>query len=77
MSQVYPSDLFHAALSEAIQASGYSPTGLGQIWSAENDINPRTNEQRVRRLLEALPIQVVDLISLLDAIGYDVTIKKR
>jgi hypothetical protein len=74
---ITPADLFHRSLVQAIVESNKTPTRLGHIWSVENDVNPRTNEQRVRRLIDALPIQVTDLISLMDALDYDVLLKKR
>jgi hypothetical protein len=73
----YPADLFHQSVVRAIVASNETPARLGHLWSAENDANPRTNEQRIRRLVDALPIQVTDLISLMDALGYDVEISNR
>ena len=77
MSKQYPHDRLHAAIVKALDGSGFTTAGLGVLWSAETDDAPRTCEQRVRRLREGLPLQAVDIVNLMDAIGYDVVLKKR
>jgi hypothetical protein len=75
--EIYPHDRLHQAIVTALDKSGLTTAGLGMILSAEVDAEPRTCEQRIRRLREGLPMQAIDLVSLLDAIGYDVVLKKR
>ena len=77
MSKKYPHDRLHASIVKALDASGFTTAGLGMVWSAEVDEAPRTCEQRIRRLREGLPLQAIDIVSLMDAIGYDVVLKKR
>jgi hypothetical protein len=50
---------------------------LGAFLSAENDKDPRTNEQAVRRWFRRMPVQVIDLICLLDSIGLKLQIVPR
>jgi hypothetical protein len=78
MSKKYPHDRLHAAIVKALDDSGFTAYGLGIMLSAETDEAPRTCEQRIRRLRDqGLPIQAIDIVSLMDAIGYDVVLKKR
>jgi hypothetical protein len=73
----YPHEKFHESVKNVMVSSGLTIAGLGRILSAENDKDPRTCEQQIRRLEKLLPYPVIELISFLDALGYDVTIKKR
>ena len=73
----YPHNRLHSAIVTALDKSGLTTSGLGMVLSAEVNALPRTCEQRIRRLREGLPMQVIDLVSLLDAIGYDIVLKKR
>ena len=73
----YAHDRLHAALVQALDESGLTIAGLGMMWSAEVDQSPRTCEQRVRRLRNKLPQQMIDIISLMDAVGCKLTLEKR
>jgi hypothetical protein len=73
----YPHEQFHAALVQALKSSGRTIPGLGHFLSAENDKAPRTNEQKVRRLLKRLSPEIIDLICLLDSIGLRLQIVPR
>ena len=77
MSKPSPHDRFHQSVMQALEASGLTIPGLGMVLSAEIDESPRTCEQRIRRLRSGLPVQVIDLVYLLDAIGYEFVLKKR
>ena len=65
----------HRQIQEAIAASGLSPTELGKAWN--NGTNPRSNEQRIRRLLRVLPTSLADLESLLEAIDHKIEIRRK
>jgi hypothetical protein len=73
----YPHEQFHDDLVKALKSSGRTIAGLGAFLSAENDKDPRTNEQAVRRWFRRLPVQVIDLICLLDSIGLRLQIVPR
>ena len=73
----YPHEIFHASLVAALKSSGRTIPGLGYFLSAENDKAPRTNEQKVRRLLKRLSPEIIDLICLLDSIGLKLQIAPR
>jgi hypothetical protein len=73
----YPHETFHTALVQALKSSGRTIPGLGHFLSAENDKAPRTNEQKVRRLLKRLSPEIIDLICLLDSIGLRLQIVPR
>jgi hypothetical protein len=73
----YPHDRLHKKIVEALDASGLTIVGLGRVLGAEVDLAPKTCEQRIRRLREGLPIQTIDLVSLMDAIGYEIVLKKK
>jgi hypothetical protein len=73
----FPHEKFHEAIKTAMLSSGLTIAGLGRILSAENDKDPRTCEQQIRRLEKRLPYPVIELVSFLDALGYDVILKKR
>lgn len=74
---IYPADRFHAEIIQALDASGLTTVGLGRVLGAETDLAPRTCEQRIRRLRLGLPIQAIDLVSLLDAIGWEVVLRRK
>ena len=76
-SKEYAHDRLHSAIAQALVDSGLTTAGLGMMWSAELDEAPRTCEQRVRRLRKRLPKQMIDIISLLDAIGCKLTLEKK
>jgi hypothetical protein len=77
MDNQYPHDLLHQSIVNALADSRLTTTGLARILSAENDKAPRTCEQQIRRLEKRLPMPVIELVSFLDALGYDVILKKR
>lgn len=76
-SKKYAHDRLHSAIVKTLDESGLTIAGLGMLWSAEIDEAPRNCEQRVRRLRKRLPKQMVDLVSLLDAIGCKLTLEKK
>lgn len=76
MDSQYPHQKFHAALVAAIDEKGESNRRLGYLWAAETDEDPATMARRIDRLREGLPKPAIDIISLLDALGYRVEIKK-
>jgi hypothetical protein len=73
----FPHEAFHHSLAQSLASSGRTIAGLGQFLSAENDKDPRTNEQMIRRLRKRLSPQVIELISLLDSIGLELTLVPR
>lgn len=73
----YPHEKFHDSIKSAMLTSGLTIVDLSRILSAENDKDPRTCEQNIRRLKTRLPYPVIELISFMDALGYDVILKKR
>lgn len=79
MSNQYPHDRFHAALIDAIDGHGdqrLSNRRLGHIWAAETNEDPAVMARRIDRLRRGLPKSAIDIISLLDALGYRVEIKQ-
>jgi hypothetical protein len=73
----YPHDRLHQEIVQALDGSRLTTVGLGRVLGAETDLAPKTCEQRIRRLRSGLPIQVIDLVSLMDAIGYEVAIRPK
>lgn len=73
----HPHDRFHQSIVEALESSGFTIAELGRNLSEKNGKDPRTCEQQIRRLEKRLSVPVIELISVLDAFGYDVIIKKR
>lgn len=73
----YPHDRLHRQIIQALDTSGLTTVGLGRVLGAETDLAPRTCEQRIRRLRSGLPIQAIDLVSLLDAIGWEVVLRRK
>lgn len=76
MNIQYPYDRFHDRLIEILNECGESDRRLGYLWAAETDEDPATMARRINRLREGLPKPTIDIISLLDAMGYRVEIKK-
>jgi DNA-binding response OmpR family regulator len=72
----YPHERFHARLIEILDEGGESNRRLGYIWAAETDEDPSILARRVDRLRRGLPKPAIDLISLIDALGYRIEIKK-
>jgi hypothetical protein len=72
-----PHDRFHQSIVKALDKTELSNRGLGRLWSAETDEDPAVCARRIDRLREGLPMQVIDLVCLMDAIGYEVVLKKR
>jgi hypothetical protein len=70
-----PSDRFHQSIVNALNKTELSNRAIGLIWSAETDEDPAVCARRVDRLREGLPMQVIDLVCLMDAIGYQVVLK--
>ena len=70
-------DRFHDAIVGAIATSGMSIPEIGRSWGETISEDARTCEQRVRRFNGGLPLPVLDLVEMMDAIGYDVVLKKR
>jgi DNA-binding phage protein len=73
----FPHESFHKSLIREIANSGQTIAGLGRTLSKENDKLPRTNERMIRRLRDRLNPQVMELITLLDALGLELTIVPR
>lgn len=66
-------DRFQNAVLRAIESSDMSPSQIAGVLR----IAPRTCDQRLRRLRSKLPIQIMDLLDLMDAVGYEINVKKR
>lgn len=73
----FPPDRLHRAIVDAINSKKLTDAGLGAVLSPEIDESPRTCAQRVRRLKGGLPLQVIDLSLLLDAIGFELRVVKK
>jgi hypothetical protein len=73
----FPHETFHHSLAQALANSGQTIAGLGRSLSEENGKLPRTNEMMIRRLRDRLNPQVIELITLLDALGLELAIVQR
>jgi hypothetical protein len=70
----FPHETFHHSLAQALANSGQTIAGLGRSLSEENGKFPRTNERMISRLRDRLNPQVIELITLLDALGLELAI---
>lgn len=73
----YPADRFHAEFVKVIDESPLTTYGIGHRWAAETDEDPGVLRKRVDRWKANQPKTIRDLISLMDALGYDVRIVRR
>lgn len=73
----YPSDRFHEAFNEAIASTGLTPAQVARHWSAETDKDPLAMQMTLGRWAKRLPKTIVDLVSLLDALDFEIIIQRR
>lgn len=73
----YPSDRFHESFKAAIASTGMTPAEIARAWSAETDKAPLAMQMTLGRWTKALPKTVIDLVSLLDALDFEIVIQRR
>jgi hypothetical protein len=71
------SEKVHKAIVAAIDSTRMNATAIGEIYGPELKTVPRTLEQRVRRLLSRLPVPMRQTVDFLDAIGWEIVVKRK
>ena len=71
------SEKVHKAIVAAIDSTGLNATAIGERYGPGLRTVPRTLEQRVRRLLSRLPVPMKQTVDFLDAIGWEIVVKKK
>jgi hypothetical protein len=74
---IFPCDILWNQFKAAIVETGHSYRRIGHYWAAETDEDPTVLSQRISAWVKAQPKSIRDFVSLMDALGYEVLIKRK